>query len=239
VFGAVAGLGGGFLIVPVLRLFFSVDPASASADSLLFVFANTLAASMTFLQRRAVDLKRGITIAAAGIPGSILGAYVVRLLSGRSFDLIYGIFLISIGIMIVIRRNAKPQPRQLAPGTMLAAEIAIGLLVGFASSLFGIGGGIVLVPVMLMLFREDTHVTAATSAFVVMLTSPIGVVAHGLYGDLEAWDAVPLVLSGFIGGALGARVARHLHSSQLSSIMAGMLFVAAGALAVKHVHWHA
>jgi uncharacterized membrane protein YfcA len=239
VFGAVAGLGGGFLIVPVLRLFFGVDPALAAAASLLFVFANTTAASMTFLRRGAVDLGRGMTIAAAGIPGSILGAYVVRMMSGRSFDFIYGVFLISIGILIVARRKAQPQPRQLSQGNMLAIEIAIGLLVGFASSLFGIGGGIVLVPVMLILLREDVHVTAATSAFVVMLTSPIGIIAHGLYGDLEAWDAVPLVVGGFTGGALGARVARYLHASQLSTVMAGMLFVAALALAAKHVFWHA
>ncbi|MGH7716214.1 MAG: sulfite exporter TauE/SafE family protein, partial [Vulcanimicrobiaceae bacterium] len=235
VFGAIAGLGGGFLIVPVLRLFFSIDPAFAAADSLLFVFANTLAASVTFLRRRTVDLKRGAVIAAAGVPGSIFGAYVVRLMTGRSFDLIYGIFLVAVAITIVARRNATPQPRSLSPVNMILAEIGIGIFVGFASSFFGIGGGIVLVPVMLVLFREDVHVTAATSAFVVMLTSPVGVIAHGAYGDLNLWTALPLVAGGLTGGAIGARVARHLHAKHLSNVMAGMLFVAALALAIKHL----
>lgn len=208
----------------------------AAADSLFFVFANTLAASLTFMRRRVVDLPRALTIAGAGIPSSILGAYVVRLLSGRSFDLIYGVFLLATAAMIILRRNKQPEPRNFTKRQKLAVEILIGFLVGFASSLFGIGGGIVLVPVMLVLFREDVHITAATSAFVVMLTSPAGIIAHGLYGDFEAWAAFPLVAGGFAGGSVGAHVARRMHATQLSTVMAGMLFVAALALAVKHVH---
>lgn len=227
------------MVVPVLRLFFSVEPAFAAADSLFFVFANTLAASLMFMRRRAVDLPRGLTIAAAGIPGSILGAYVVRLLSGSSFDFIYGAFLIATAIMIVMRRNKQPEPRNFTPHQKLAIEICLGLLVGFASSLFGIGGGIVLVPAMLVMFREDVHMTAATSAFVVMLTSPVGIIAHGLYGDLEASAIVPLVAGGLAGGAIGAHVARRMHASALTTVMAGMLFVAALALAVKHMPGHA
>ena len=224
------------MVVPVLRLFFGVEPALAAADSLFFVFANTLAASVTFMQRRVVDFSRGLTIAGAGIPSSILGAYVVRLLSGRDFDLIYGVFLITTAILIVLRRNKQPEPRNLRPRQKLMLEIFIGLAVGFASSLFGIGGGIVLVPALLVLFREDAHATAATSAFVVMLTSPAGIIAHGLYGDLQAWAAFPLVAGGFAGGTVGAQVARRLHAVHLSTVMAGMLFAAALALAVKHVH---
>jgi uncharacterized membrane protein YfcA len=227
------------LVVPVLRLFFNIEPAFAAADSLFFVFANTLAASVTFIRRRTVDLPRGLTIAAAGIPGSILGAYAVRLLSGRSFDLIYGVFLIATGIMIVMRRNKEPEPRNFTPPQKLAIEISLGVVVGFASSLFGIGGGIVLVPAMLVLLREDVYTTAATSAFVVMLTSPVGIIAHGLYGDLEAWAVIPLVVGGFVGGAVGAHVARRMQASQLTTVMAGMLFVAALALAVKHMAGHA
>lgn len=208
----------------------------AAADSLFFVFANTLGASLTFMRRRTVDLRRGITIAAAGIPSSILGAYVVRLLSGRDFDFIYGVFLIATAVLIVVRRNKEPEPRNFGPGQRLALEILIGIVVGFASSLFGIGGGIVLVPAMLVLFREDVHSTAATSAFVVMLTSPAGIIAHGLYGDFEAWAALPLVAGGFAGGTVGAHVARRMRASQLSTVMAGMLFVAALAMAAKHVH---
>lgn len=221
--------------MPVLRLLFSISPPFATAASLLFVFANTLAASIAFIRRGLVDMRRGFIITAAGIPSSVLGAYVILLLPNRDFDLAYGIFLIVVGITIFARRNAEPKVHDGKPHERLPAEIGTGLFVGFISSLFGIGGGIVLVPIMLVVFQEAAHSVAATSAFVVMLTSPTGVVAHAFYGDFDPLLATPLALGGFVGGSVGARLARHLHARHLSILMAAMLFVAALALVLKHV----
>lgn len=234
VFGALAGLGGGFLIVPLLRLVFGVSPEFATAASLLFVFANTMAASIAFLRRGVVDVRRGLIITAAGIPTSVLGAWVIKLLSAPDFDIVYGVFLVTVGVMIFVRRNAEPKPREMSPRNQLLSEIGTGLFVGFMSSFFGIGGGIVLVPLMLVLFRHAVHAVAATSAFVVMLTSPTGVVAHAMYGHFELLLALPLAVGGFIGGSIGARMAKRFHARQLSTVMAAMLFVAAIALVLKH-----
>ena len=235
VLGSLAGLGGGFLIVPVLRLFFEIPPAVAAGGALLFVFANTLAASITYVRNRVVDLPRGLTISAAGIPASIAGAYVVRFLTARNFDTVYGIFLVLVAIMVLTRRNAPPKPRELSKTAKIGVEILVGLFVGFVSSLFGIGGGIVLVPVMLVFFRQPIHTVAATSAFVIMLTSPTGVIAHGLYGDLDPWVGAPLFAGGLVGGGMGARLARRMHPHHLTLLIAGLLFVAALALVIKHL----
>ena len=230
-----AGLGGGFLIVPVLRLFFGVSPAFATADSLLFVFANTLAASIAFIRRRLVDVRSGLIISIAAIPSSFAGAYVVRQLSGRNFDVIYGIFLIGVAAMILVRRNRRPEPREVSARAQVLLEIATGVFVGFMSTLFGIGGGIVLVPILLIFFRLPAHTVVATSAFVVMLTSPVGVAAHGAYGDVDPWLAVPLMLGGFVGGSVGARLAQRMHSTHLEILMVALLFLAALALVAKHL----
>lgn len=219
----------------MLRLLFGVAPTFATADSLLFVFANTLAASIAFLQRRIVDLPRGLVVSVSAIPSSIAGAYAVRLFSVRDFDFVYGVFLVAVGAVVLLRRNKEPQPHDTPARVKIPLEIATGLFVGFISSLFGIGGGIVLVPIMLVFFRQAVHTVAATSAFVVMLTSPVGIIAHGFYGDIEPWIAAPLVLGGFVGGSTGARLARRLHARHLSTIMAGLLFVAALALVLKNV----
>ena len=160
---------------------------------------------------------------------------MILLLPNRDFDLVYGIFLIVIGITIFVRRDAKPKIHQGTPQERLLLEIGTGLFVGFIASFFGIGGGIVLVPIMLVFFGETAHAVAATSAFVVMLTSPAGVIAHAFYGDFDAWLAAPLALGGFAGGSVGARLARQLHARHLSILMAVMLFVAALALVLKHV----
>ena len=174
-------------------------------------------------------------MALAAIPTSFAGAYVVRLLSGRNFDLIYGSFLIAVAVLILVRRNRAPKPRAAPARARLLVEIGTGLLVGFMSTLFGIGGGIVLVPILLVLLRQPTHTVVATSSFVVMLNSPVGVLAHGTYGDVEPWIAVPLMVGGFAGGSIGARLARRLQARQLETLMVVLLFIAALALVAKHL----
>jgi uncharacterized membrane protein YfcA len=219
----------------VLRLAFSISPPFATAASLLFVFANTLAASIAFIRRGAADIPRSLAITAAGIPSSILGAWVIQFMPHADFDIVYGAFLVIVGITVFVRRNAEPKPRNLARQQILWLEIATGLFVGFISSFFGIGGGIVLVPLMLVVFREAVHGIAATSALVVMLTSPTGVIAHAFYGDFDALLAAPLAVGGFIGGSVGARLAKRMEARQLSILMAVMLFFAAVALVLKHL----
>lgn len=223
------------MIVPVLRILLGVTPASASGDSLVFVLANTTAASITFLRRGAVDVSRGWMIAAGGLPGSILGAYAVRFVSPIRFDTIYGAFLLALAITVILRRGHPPKPRESSPGVKILLELTAGLAVGFFSSFFGIGGGIVLVPILLIYFGLPVHVVAATSAFAVMLTSPVGIVAHAVYGDLSLGIVVPLILGGLVGGAAGAYLAPRVTSRRLSTLLASGLIAAALALVLRHI----
>ena len=219
----------------MLRILLGVSPAGASGDSLLFVLANTTAASVTFLRRGAVDVGRGWMIAAGGIPASVLGAYAVRFVTPRSFDTIYGAFLIGLAITVILRRDHPPKLREISPRAKIYLELAAGIAVGFFSSFFGIGGGIVLVPILLIYFGLPVHAVAATSAFAVMLTSPAGIVAHAYYGDLSLAVAIPLVSGGLVGGAIGAHLAPHVSSRGLSTLLASGLIVAALALIVRHL----
>ncbi|MBV8151020.1 MAG: sulfite exporter TauE/SafE family protein [Candidatus Eremiobacteraeota bacterium] len=235
IFGALVGLGGGFLIIPILRLLFNVAPAVAAGNSLLFVLANTIGASITYLRRGVVDVRRGVTIAIAGIPTSVLGAYVVRQVKPATFDTIYGAFLVALAIMVIVRGNREPKPRLTSPRVQILLEIAAGIFLGFFSSFFGIGGGIVMVPTLLMFFGMPVHVVSATSSFVVMLTSPVGVITHALYGHIVLTIGLPLVAGGLVGGSLGAYLAKHVSRERLTSLLAGGLILAAIALAVRHL----
>jgi len=221
------------LVVPVLRLLFNVPPALAAGNALLFVFANTLAASITFWRDRAIDVRRAVTIAAAAIPTSILGAHVVALFTPRGFDLLYGAFLVALATLVLLRRNVKSEPRTVPPRRRLFLEIVVGIAVGFVSSLFGVGGGIVIVPILLVYFGLPAHTVAATSAFIVMLSSPVGIVAHGVLHHLDPYIAPPLLVGGLIGGSLGARWARGLSTRALSVGFAVLLLLAALALILK------
>lgn len=230
------GLGGGFILVPILRLFLGFSPADAAGTSLVLIVANSASGAFTYLLQRRVHLKIGWLIAAGGLPGSILGAIASVHISPRLFDTILAVLLIAVSVDMALnaqRRIAgRSEHRRVAAikGMSYRAAIALGFIVGIFSSLFGLGGGIILVPTFLYFSELPAHAISATSHFAILLTSPVGLVVHVFQRDIIARDIVPLVLGGLLGGPVGARLSLRLRSPQLLIVVAIALVVAAVSL---------
>jgi hypothetical protein len=107
------------------------------------------------------------------------------------------------------------------------AAIGLGFVVGIFSSLFGLGGGIVLVPTFLYFSELPAHAISATSHFAILLTSPVGLIAHIVQHDIVGRDVVPLVAGGLLGGPVGARLSLRLKSPQLLIVVGVALVTAA------------
>jgi uncharacterized protein len=112
-------------------------------------------------------------------------------------------------------------------GMSYRAALALGFVVGLFSSLFGLGGGIVLVPTFLYFSELPAHAISATSHFAILLTSPVGLIVHAMQHDIVARDILPLVAGGLLGGPIGARLSLRLRSPQLLVVVAIALVVAA------------
>lgn len=235
------GLGGGFIIVPVLRLFFGLPPAQASGTALALVIANSGSGAFTYLMQRRVHVRLGLLIAAAGFPGSILGAIAVKQLPPHIFDWLFAAFLIAVAGDITFNRHKRLAARKEGAdvrsivGMPWYAALAAGFGVGFISSLFGVGGGVVLVPALLYFSDLPAHAISATSHFGIVLTSPVGFAAHYLQHDVDWALIVPLVAGGLCGGPIGARLSLRLKSQRLMLFVAAALTIAAFALVLRHV----
>jgi uncharacterized membrane protein YfcA len=233
VFGSMVGLGGGFVLVPILRLFFGFSPADAAGTSLVLIVANSASGAFTYLLQRRVHLKIGLLIAAGGLPGSILGAVLSLRISPRLFDTILAALLIAVAIDMSwnaerrIAGRAEHHRVAAIKGMSYRAALALGFVVGIFSSLFGLGGGIILVPTFLYFSELPAHAVSATSHFAILLTSPVGLVVHILQRDIIARDILPLVAGGLLGGPIGARVSMRLRSPQLLIVVAIALVTAA------------
>ncbi|MBD5653866.1 MAG: sulfite exporter TauE/SafE family protein, partial [Candidatus Eremiobacteraeota bacterium] len=169
VLGTIVGLGGGFVVLPVLRIFYGIAPAATAGISLVMVMANAVSGSFAYVRQRRADVRVAVFIAITGIPASVLGAYLVGQVSFAGFDLLYGALLIYFFIDIVRRRNKKPatftvaglRERRLVDAygeefrylTSAPLILLCGLALGFISSFFGIGGGIIFVMVFIATFR--------------------------------------------------------------------------------------
>jgi len=238
VLGSIVGLGGGFIAVPLLRLFFHFGPAAAAATSLVLVFANTASASIAFLRQKRIALELVAPIALAAIPGSVAGAVLATHVSGRIFDFLYAGLLIVIAIDVLRRAKRPPagltdQPRPVRRRNLLP-WLGAGALIGLVSSLFGIGGGVVAVPLLMYFTKRPLLIVTATSTAIIALTAPVGIIVYGLAGDIEWPPALTMAGGGLAGGLLGARLASRISSAQLSLILAVTMVAAAAAMVLRH-----
>lgn len=236
VFGSMVGLGGGFILVPILRIFLGFSPAAVAGTSLVLIVANSASGAFTYFLHKRIHLKIGLLIALGGLPSTILGAMLSLRISGRVFDVLLAVILVGIAIDLV--RNAerrlagRPETHRIheIKGMSYRGAIGLGFVVGIFLSLFGLGGGIVMIPAFLYFSELPLHAISATSQFAILLTSPPGLVVHILQHDVVGKDVVPLVAGGLLGGPIGARLSLRLRTPQLLIIVAIALVLAAVAL---------
>jgi uncharacterized membrane protein YfcA len=247
-FGTLIGAGGGFLLVPVLLLAFPEEsPATVTSVSLAVVFFNALSGSWAYWRQRRIDLRTGLAFAAAATPGAVIGALVVGRLSRGIFDPLFGGALVLLALLLIVRPGARsdaPVPfrqgmtkRALvdASGTRYAYNfylwqgVILSIAVGFLSSLFGIGGGIVHVPIMVELLHFPVHIATATSHFILAIMALAGTLTHladGNLGPEHGLNQVLLLTVGVVPGAqLGAKLSHRVQGPLIIRLLGVALLI--------------
>jgi uncharacterized membrane protein YfcA len=239
--GTLIGAGGGFVIVPLLVLLepqWSTD--QVTAFSLAVVTANASVGALSYWRQGRVDPFSFPLYTLAAIPGSILGAFATAYVPRAFFDPIFGAVLIAIGFWLFVRpgssdagghtgyfqrvlveRGGRRYEWSFDPRIGFAGSTAVG----FFSSLLGIGGGIIHVPLLATVLGFPAHVATATSHAVLAVTAGIATVVHILRGDYRAtWPLVAAVAGGAAAGApLGARLSAFVPGAVILRILAAAL----------------
>jgi uncharacterized membrane protein YfcA len=102
-YGTLIGAGGGFIIVPVLLLVLHWPHEKAVGTSLFVVAANATSGSIAYWRQKRIDLRTGPQFALATVPGAILGSYIVDLISGQTFYILFGSLLIAVSLYLFWR----------------------------------------------------------------------------------------------------------------------------------------
>ena len=237
IFGSVVGLGGGFVLVPLLRLFLGLPPAMVAGTSLALVVTNNATASITYLLQRRVDVRAGLLVAAGGVPGSVLGAHLVERMPAHLFDWLLAALILAVAVDL-LRKVRSPIARDPfarrfeAPPAWFWA-IVLGFAVGVLSGLFGAGGGVLLIAALFYVTRLSPHEVTATAQFALLFISAVGLGAHGFAHDLAPAYAIPLAFGGALGGPIGASISARLKPRRLTAIVAVALILAAVALVAR------
>jgi uncharacterized membrane protein YfcA len=233
-YGTLIGAGGGFVLVPILLLLYPREtPQTIAAISLAVVFFNALSGAVAYARMKRIEYRSGLIFSAATVPGAILGAITTAYVSRRLFDGIFGILLISVAAFLVfkpenrekVERPCPPNHRECivteADGTTHRFSynkllgITVSLAVGYVSSLLGIGGGIIHVPVLVYLLNFPVHIATATSHFVLANMALTGTLTHIATGAFTHGIRRTIMLAAgvLLGAQLGAWLSNKIHGT--------------------------
>jgi uncharacterized protein len=245
-YGTLIGAGGGFILVPALLLLYpQLSATQLTAISLAVVFANACSGSLSYARLRRIDYRSGIVLAVATLPGAVLGAIVVGYIPRRAFDLIMGASLVLVSIFLLLRPGGS-RPLWLASrftvgrtltdsdgntrtyrfNLALAAVFSVAL--GFISSLLGIGGGIIQVPLLTSFFSFPAHIATATAQFVLLFTSAAGALTHVFQGVYQPFLrlTIELAIGVIVGAQIGAMLSRRVGAVLIIRLLAVALGLA-------------
>ena len=225
------GVGGGFLTTPLL-MFYGIPPTIAVASATTQITGASVSGVMAHMRRGGVDLKMGGVMIVGGIFGSLLGAFLFRLLqaSGQIDLVIGGLYVALLGsigalmlkdaltaLNIVKTPEGGQRPRHnrwvaslplrwrfYESGLYLSplAPLALGFIAGMLTVLLGVGGGFILVPAMIYLLGMAARVVIGTSLVMILAVSAATTMVHAL-----TTQSVDIVLAALllVGGVIGAQ----------------------------------
>ncbi|MCX7889001.1 MAG: sulfite exporter TauE/SafE family protein [Rhodobacteraceae bacterium] len=244
------GVGGGFLITPLL-FFIGIPPPVAVATGANQVVASSISGVLAHLKRKTVDFRMGTVLLVGGIAGSSLGIWVFNLLSRLGqIDLVvqlsYVLFLGVVGALMLQEslralmrsKGSAPPVRRAHHGWVHALPfkvkfrtsglyisvippVVVGVGVGLLGAVMGVGGGFILVPAMIYLLGMPTKVVVGTSLFQIIFVAGFTTFMHAITNQsVDLLLALFLILGGVVGAQVGSRFSGRLKAEQLRILLA-------------------
>lgn len=237
---SMVGQGGGSTYVPVL-LAAGMSFYAASTTSLFMIMLASIAATLVFGRKKTVDWKLLISIVPLAILGSFAGGYVAQFLSVLVLKIIFATVLIIAAFFMF-----RPATEGKSPGFMpkwlcwdrrcgeYQYRISMGLLIpatgvaGFIAGMIGVGGGLFVLPLLVLLFGCPTRVAIGVSSTYVGIAALPGFIGHLVGGSaFNIWLALPLAAAAFIGASLGPMLSLKTSIGKLRVVLAIVLIALA------------
>lgn len=255
--GALLGLGGGIFLVPFLNLGFNFPITTAAAISLTTVIATSSSVSAGRAGKHLINMRLGMLLEVATAAGSLFGGVTAQFLAQSTLQRLFGITAMIVALIMLTRlrrRNVILDP-SVDPGVLggryfeeesggtvtyrvkrLPVAVVASFLAGNVSSLLGIGGGIIKVPILNAWCGVPMRAAAATSAFMIGVTATAGAVIYYGRGQIVPVLAAAAVLGVQLGSWGGMKFGQRASVMWLKVLMAGVLVVVSGLMFVRAAH---
>jgi len=194
--GAILGIGGGIIIVPML-ISLGIDIKFAIPASLLAIFFNSLTSTIIYSNKKIVNFSLGLKVGILGITGALLGSYTFLIIDKKILYFVFSIITIILAIFI-LNKEKIIKPRKI--------YFLIFLGGGYISNLLGVGGGILFTPVLHVLFNLSLKESVATSLLAIGFVTFVGIILYSIEKFIALNVAIPAILGIIMGAYIGSKI---------------------------------
>ena len=223
------GVGGGIVMTPGIQVLLGAPPIVALATPLPVIFPTALAGALAYRRRGEIDVRAAAWIVAPGIVGAAVGAWLTGSIDTRLLLVVTALLLGWQAIAILRggerRRTARPATAPILGG--------IGAVAGLVSGLLGIGGGLVIVPLLAGWLGMPLKRALGTSLLAIVALVIPGTVVHGALGHLDLGICLALMVGAIPGARIGAALALGAKERTLRLVVGCGLLVISIAYAIE------
>jgi len=237
--GGLLGVGGCFIMIPVqywVLTSMGFDPGTsiliAFGTNLAVVLPTAMSGAYGHNKKGAVAWNAAVTMGVAGFVGALVGGYIATLIPGNYLNILFGLVILLSAVRML---TAKPLSVDAKPVDDVVTFLLWGIPIGLLSGIIGIGGGVVLIPVMVLALHFKMHTAVGTSTALMIFTALGGTIAYiingwgvaGLpeyslgYVNLLQW--VLLAIPSIAMAQVGVRVAHRLPAKQLKLVFIAVM----------------
>jgi uncharacterized membrane protein YfcA len=250
--GAVFGLGGGIIFIPVLTVLFDFDATAAVAASLVGVVATSTGSASGFVRKGMSNIRLGMLLEITTCIGAMIGATVATYLENWILLALFSVVMLFSGVKMALSPERKSSetavsspmtftytdptadpPVQTYTVKNVKSGMAMCTVAGMISSLTGVGGGVLKIPLMNLHMHVPVKVASATSSYMIGLTAFSGAIVY-LLRDAVTLDAAAAVAVGaWIGALIGTRISARTNAKSLKKYMSVVFFAVAIVMACE------
>ena len=217
------GVGGGIIMVPLLIWLVGFDHRRAAATSLAAIVPAALAGAASYTVAGETDVPAAVIIALGGIAGSLVGTNLLRTLPLGWLRWLFVAFLLLVAIRMFFEVPSRGSELALTPWS-IAALVLLGLVMGVAAGMFGIGGGVLVVPVLVAFFGVSDLVAKGTSLVAMIPTATTGTIANTRAKLVRLGDGL-IVGAAAVAASFGGVALAFLLPPRVSAVLFGILML--------------
>jgi uncharacterized membrane protein YfcA len=226
------GVGGGILIVPGLVLVAKMDQRIAHGTSLAAVLPISASSLLSYWAHDHVDWRVGACLAVGALAGAVLGTRLLHVLPHRVLAIGFATLLLVTAVRLFLPLTSEPA-RAVLSISAIAALVAIGVATGILAGLLGVGGGVVMVPAMMMLLHMPSAMAKGTSVAVIIPTAIMGTFRNRSKSNADLRAAGILGLGGILSATAGGWISARMSDTVSNVLFATLLIIVATRLVLQ------